>query len=469
MIDCSNLNMTSFPTSLPIVKSTIINTDKISLNMTGNAISNLSKAVESYTRHPTNMTHYQDIDRLILTGNSIGHFSHACLPPRLTVLDLDHNLLGSFTQADVNFFDQLIKDHGLNLKLGRNPYNCTCESRPLFNFIKNQYTEVIDIHDVEMHCDHGDPKEQKFWEIEKLEEFCTTGLSTAEVGAIVVVLAILCVVIVLLVLWTCYSEHLIIWVYSKPCFRVLFTEDLIDQDKPYDVFLSYSHEDEAWVEQVLAAGLENPSEGGEGIQYRCCIHTRDWKVGEMIPDQIIQSVESSRRTLIVLSKAYVDSMWTKLEFRAAHTQALQDKTQRVILVVRDKDVIADKESMEEDLQRYISLNTYLDCEDPWFWQKLRYALPHRGGFRGRQRTRRETDRMELMRSQAELELGKRSPSPRVLDSKTLQKDLEQASCVANSGPKGLTGGPRNGLVSPIQSNGLPAYSNGHIGNQVVPA
>ena len=25
------------------------------------------------------------------------------------------------------------------------------------------------------------------------------------------------------------SEHLIIWVYSKPCFRVLFTEDLIDQ------------------------------------------------------------------------------------------------------------------------------------------------------------------------------------------------------------------------------------------------
>ena len=37
----------------------------------------------------------------------------------------------------------------------RNPYNCTCESRPLFNFIKNQYTEVIDIHDVEMHCDHG--------------------------------------------------------------------------------------------------------------------------------------------------------------------------------------------------------------------------------------------------------------------------------------------------------------------------
>ena len=80
-------------------------------------------------------------------------------------------------------------------------------------------------------------------------------------------------------------------------------------------------------------------------------------------------------------------MWTKLEFRAAHTQALQDKTQRVrktlkvtkftlnstfqvILVVRDKAVLDDKEKLADDLQKYISLNTYLDTEDPWFWQKL---------------------------------------------------------------------------------------------------
>jgi len=59
MIDCSYLNMTSFPSSLPIVNDSKlhIETNKISLNMTGNAISNLSKAVEVYTRHPTNMTH----------------------------------------------------------------------------------------------------------------------------------------------------------------------------------------------------------------------------------------------------------------------------------------------------------------------------------------------------------------------------------------------------------------------------
>ena len=91
----------------------------------------------------------------------------------------------------------------------------------------------------------------------------------------------------------------------------------------------------------------------------------------MIPDQIMHSVESSRRTIIVLSKPYIQSMWTKLEFRAAHTQALQDKTQRVIIIVKGE--LPELSSLDEDLQKYISLNTHLDSSDPWFWQKLRHC------------------------------------------------------------------------------------------------
>jgi len=185
----------------------------------------------------------------------------------------------------------------------------------------------------------------------------------------------------------------------------------------------------------LLKGLESPAEASE--KYKCLIHTRDWHAGEMIPDQIIHSVESSRRTIIVLSKPYIQSMWTKLEFRAAHTQALQDKTQRVIIIVKGE--LPKIEEMEEDLQKYISLNTYLEADDPWFWQKLRYALPHRGRLI-KKRTRRETDKLELMRSQAELELGKRTPSPKTLDVKALRK-LDQ------SGNSNVTNGHTNGVIA----------------------
>ena len=117
----------------------------------------------------------------------------------------------------------------------------------------------------------------------------------------------------------------------------------------------------------LTSGLECPAEASE--KYKCLIHTRDWHAGEMIPDQIIHSVESSRRTIIVLSKSYIDSMWTKLEFRAAHKQALQDKTRRVILIVNGS--LPDLDSLDDDLRMYIKTNTYLDTKDPWFQQKLR--------------------------------------------------------------------------------------------------
>ena len=60
---------------------------------------------------------------------------------------------------------------------------------------------------------------------------------------------------------------------------------------------------------------------------RCCIHTRDWSVGEMIPDQIVASVHQSRRTLIVLSPEYVACSWTRfLSKKNIWTRFLSKKT-----------------------------------------------------------------------------------------------------------------------------------------------
>lgn len=47
----------------------------------------------------------------------------------------------------------------------------------------------------------------------------------------------------------------------------------------------------------------------------------------MIPDQILDSVSASRRTVVVLSRSYLNSTWSRMEFQAAHTKTMEEKTQ----------------------------------------------------------------------------------------------------------------------------------------------
>ena len=71
---------------------------------------------------------------------------------------------------------------------------------------------------------------------------------------------------------------------------------------------------------------------------------------------------------------------------------MNDFFQRIIIIVRGQ--LPPNNELEEDLQKYLSLNTYLDSEDPWFWKKLRYALPHKEGKSKRIGIRRDPEPIE---------------------------------------------------------------------------
>ena len=67
----------------------------------------------------------------------------------------------------------------------------------------------------------------------------------------------ICLIIALFSLVYLFNKDTIkIWLYSQPWSRVLFSEDLIDKDKPYDAFLSYAQADSEFVEKDLLRGEE---------------------------------------------------------------------------------------------------------------------------------------------------------------------------------------------------------------------
>jgi protein toll len=67
--------------------------------------------------------------------------------------------------------------------------------------------------------------------------------------------------------------------------------------------------------------------------------------------------------------------FVQLEFRTAYQQVLKDKRMRLIIIVKGE--LPPKDKMDQELQTYLSLNTYLKYDDPFFMERLRYALPHK--------------------------------------------------------------------------------------------
>ncbi|XP_072949793.1 protein toll-like, partial [Epargyreus clarus] len=143
-------------------------------------------------------------------------------------------------------------------------------------------------------------------------------------------------------------------------------DDEIDEERIYDVFVSYSHHDEEFVNKLVERLESGPR------PRRLCLHYRDWMPGEWIPTQICESVRRSRRTLVVLSAHFLRSTWARAEFREAHAAALRDARPRLVVLLLEPPPPA---LLDHELRSFLNHNTYLRWGDPWFWDKLLHALP----------------------------------------------------------------------------------------------
>jgi len=309
----------------------------------------------------------ENLKELYLQNNLLTYIDNGTFLPlrQLEVLRLENNRLGAFALWQLGQNPYLV-----DIGLSSNPWNCECSYLDrVREWMSRNRAKISDWRSVT--CSLGEPitlpangsvincaaltGTTSVIETRPLEAYLPLLLATA---LIFVMVALVCGAFR-------HRRTLRTWAASRCGLRACYkTAAFEDQEKPFDAYISYSAVDEAFVSTILVPGLET--------SYRLCLHYRDLGAGSNVADAVAEAADSSRRTILVLSKNFLHGEWSRFEFKAALRDALKGKGRSVILLLVGGVCPRD---LDADLKKRISSHTVLVWGDKLFWQKLRFAMP----------------------------------------------------------------------------------------------
>lgn len=145
----------------------------------------------------------------------------------------------------------------------------------------------------------------------------------------------------------------------------------------YDAFVSYSSEDRNFVIKLVTM-LENYPP-----YIKLCVYERDFEVGTMISENVLESVAKSRKTLLIISNSYAKSLWCRWESQIAEHHRLFFQNENGEYVDNSLILIklgpVNETYMTPTLRYLLKTRIYLQWSEDEnkqsvFWEKLRNAL-----------------------------------------------------------------------------------------------
>ena len=265
--------------------------------------------------------------------------------------------------VNVASFSHLTSLRQLDLSL--NPFACNCDLMWFVEYVQNNNIFLNNIEGASSYtCAspeslHGVP----VLRAELSPEDCVTHtdiIVTLSTAAAIAVSAIVCA-LVYRGRW--YIRYYIFLVRSR---RRRYLE-MADGNFAYDAFVAHSSNDLDWVVRRLLPRLE-----AEG-RYRLCLHQRNWPTGPII-ENIAESIEASRKIIIVMSNSFAQSHWCNVELAMASGRRLSNCRNSLVLVLLET---ISEENLTATLRRLLTTYTYLkwnEREEEKFWMALRKAL-----------------------------------------------------------------------------------------------
>lgn len=311
---------------------------------------------------------FKSIEIIDLSYNRIKEVPYLRRPHHWGVkMILQHNEISRITTT---LLDKLRQVYIMLVDISQNEFSCTCESEldTILRFVKNQLEEPwASPYGYLANEVCSSPPKLRGISLKSLNSMLLCPDKSVEYPKISFIILIVLTSVAIICIVIKFRKEIKILTYTRLGLRLwrMRRNDVL-LSKEYDAFVSYSTLDESWVLGTLCKRLEE-----HRPPLRLCLHHKHFILGACISDNIIESVERSRHTIIVLSENFLQSEWCLLEFRKAFHQTLLERTRHLIVVLMSN---INMDTVEPEMKHFLRTHTYLKRHDFLFWDRLIYAV-----------------------------------------------------------------------------------------------
>ncbi|XP_069896966.1 toll-like receptor 8 [Dipodomys merriami] len=330
------------------------------LDLSRNELSSVAHGLSSFT---------PSLQTLLLRQNRISHLPAGFFAEASSLmhLDLSSNLIKMINKSTLQ---TKTPTNLALLELGRNPFDCTCDIGDFRRWIDENLNVTIP-RLVDVIC--ANPGDQRGKSIMTLE------LTTCVSDTIAAVLFFFTFFSTVMVMLAALAHHLFYWdvwfIYHMCLAKIRGYMSLSTSQNFYDAYVSYDTEDASvtdWVINELRYQLEESKDKNVLL----CLEERDWDPGLAIIDNLMQSINQSKKTIFVLTKKYAKSWNFKTAFYLA-LQRLMDENLDVIIFILLEPVLQHSQYLR--LRQRLCKSSILQWPDNpkaegLFWQSLKNVV-----------------------------------------------------------------------------------------------
>ena len=321
-----------------------------------------------------------NVDHINLSMNSIVDVQGAWFMnlTKLGHINLSNNsilYLSTEARNTLDELDRLSKNSNLTVDLTGNPLSCACglKNFPFLRWIQTTQVHLINKDRYTCRYQNKSTVYMKYVNVDTLENECQEKKAQAAMPMIIgSVVALILVLSLVSSLGYRYRWRLRYFLYITCRFWRKHEEMVDNAAYDYDAFVAFNRGDLQWVVKSLLPNLEDQA------GFKLCIHDRDFLFGGAIEEIIVESIECSRKTILVLSQHFLQSNWCYFEMQMARNRLFM-RGHDCLLPVLMEDIPLETLGRSSTLRNLLETKTYLKWTanpegQELFWKQLKMAL-----------------------------------------------------------------------------------------------